>query len=59
MEGMVKIMSWNYGKTIDTVAGGIVAIKMTQVVGGLLDKTLNRKKSKSKKSKKEKLPRLF
>jgi len=52
-------MSWNYGKTIDTIAGGVVAIKMTEVVGGLLDKTLSRKKSKSKKSKKEKLPRLF
>jgi len=52
-------MSWNYGKTIDTVAGGVVAIKITEVMGGLIGKTLSRKKSKSKKSKKEKLPRLF
>ena len=50
-------MVWDYGKSIDTAIGGFMAIKMTEVVGGMLDKTLNQKKTK--KSKKEKLPRLF
>ena len=52
-------MVWDYGKSIDTVVGGFIAIKMTQVVGGMLDKTINQKKNKTMKSKKTKLPRLF
>lgn len=52
-------MSWNYGKSIDTAIGGLMAIKMTEVASGMLNKTINQKKKKKTKSKKNKLPRLF
>ena len=52
-------MSWNYGKSIDTAIGGLMAIKITEVAGEMLDKTIKQKKNKKTKSKKNKLPRLF